>query len=127
MKGMPYSVLWFCIMIITALNACTDSSELTRVAVEDRQLGLHCLEPNGTHRGLTRQIYVIRNMEPDTFEHYYTSIYPIDINGMHELYMAYDGLDTQGQDVGGEVFASIRNDDCAATITRSMSFTSDSL
>lgn len=123
MKMKPYSIIGFCIISLAVLNACSDRAEKDRVAVEDKQLGLHCLESDGTHRGLIRQIVVVRGMEPDTFEHYFTSIKPVDVNGTHELYMTYDGLDSKGKEVGGEVIASVNNDNCAATIISSIPFT----
>lgn len=113
-------ILGFCIVLLITLSACKDSAEQERVAVEDKQLGLHCLELDGTHRGLIRQIIVVRYMEPETFEHYFTNIQPVDLNGTHELYMAYGGLDSKGKDVSGQVIASIKNEDCAATITYSL-------
>lgn len=123
MKIKPYSIIGFCIIVLAVLSACSDRTEKDRVSVEDKQLGLHCLESDGTHRGLIRQVVVVRSMNPDTFEHYFTRIMPVDVNGMHELYMTYDGFDSKGKEVGGEVIASVKNDNCAATIISSIPFT----
>ena len=83
---------------------------------EEKRKGFHCLSGwDGSHRALKN--YVTDNMnDPDSFEHVSTKIGPVNQSGEHYLVMTYRGSNAFGGLVLNSISATVKNNDCSATI-----------
>lgn len=86
---------------------------------EERRKGFHCLSQwNGAHSGVER--YIEKNLkDPDSYEHIETRITPVNEQGEHTLIVTYRAKNSFGGMTVGITTATIRNNDCHATILTS--------
>jgi len=94
----------------------TVSQEEIALKNEEKRKGFHCLSAwNGSHRGVVK--FTKKQLrDPKSFEHDKTLVWPVDVNGNHQLVMQYRAKNGFGGMTSGVVKAEFSNDTCSAIV-----------